>query len=259
MQDELVLTQRVDKHILVVILNRPEKRNAINIAASQALADIVQRAEQDDSVRVVVLTGAGGKCFSAGADLEDIAAGRGHEIAIGDAGMGGLMFVHRNKPWIAAVRGNALGGGMELALACDMIVAGQGAAFGLPEVRHGLIAAAGGVYRAVRSLPKALAIEMLTTGLPISAQRAHAHGMVNHVVGDDDVVACALRLADSIAANPPAAVGESLRIARCAADQDEDTLRTMMMDAATRLLGSDDTQESLRAFRAKQAPRSSLH
>lgn len=254
-RDAPVLSHRVGEHILVITLNRPHKHNAINVAASRALAALVDQVEADETIRVAILTGAGTRSFCAGADLDDIAAGRGNALAIGERGMGGLMFAARSKSWIAAVRGIALGGGMEAALACDMIVAGASATFGLPETRHGLIAAAGGVFRAAQRLPRAVAIEMLATGLPISAQQAQAHGMVNHVVADDAVLDRALALAGSIVVNAPLAVRESLRIARNAGAFDEESLRAMMDQAVGRLLKTEDLQEGLRAFVEKRAPR----
>ncbi|WP_076593839.1 enoyl-CoA hydratase-related protein [Herminiimonas arsenitoxidans] len=250
----LILTERVGRHVLLVTINRPDKRNAINVAASHRLAAVVREAELDDSVRAVVLTGAGGKCFSAGADLEDIANGRGNDIAIGNAGMGGFIHAQRRKPWIAAVRGAALGGGMEFALACDMVVAGESTLFGLPEVSYGLLAAAGGVFRAVRSLPRALAMELLLTAKPITATLAHTHGMINHVVADTEVLTRAILLAEAVAANAPLAVMESLAIARKAADNNEHELRAMMMAAGERLMQSTDLKEGLLAFQEKRTP-----
>lgn len=250
----LILTERIGDHVLLVTMNRPDKRNAINIAASQQLAAVVARAEQDHSVRAVVLTGAGAQCFSAGADLEEIANGHGNEIAVGEAGMGGFIHAQRRKPWIAAVRGAALGGGMELALACDMIVAASNTQFALPEVSYGLLAAAGGVFRAVQQLPRAIAIELLTTGKPITAAQAQAYGMVNHVVADVDVLMRAIALAETVAANAPLAVMESLMIARQAGDHTETELRRMMMTAVKRLMHSSDAAEGLRAFQEKRAP-----
>lgn len=251
---DAVLEQRIGPHVLLVTLNRPEKRNALDVRMSHALGDMVRRSERDETIRAVVLTGAGDKCFCAGADLADIAAGRGADIAVGNAGLGGLVFAERSKPWIAAVRGLALGGGMELALACDMIVAADDAAFGLPEVKRGLIAAAGGVFRIARCLPRSLALELLSTGEPISASAAHSHGMVNRLVPGDEAVACAIGLAEKIASNSPAAVRESLAIARIANEQGETELRALMDLACERVVTSEDAMEGMKAFLEGRAP-----
>ncbi|MES2258534.1 MAG: enoyl-CoA hydratase-related protein [Pseudomonadota bacterium] len=249
-----VLAERIGEHVLLVTLNRPHKGNAIDVATAQALAAVVERVERDGEIRVAVLTGAGSRCFCAGADLDDIAAGRGDGLSIGEAGLGGFIHAHKTKPWIAALRGMALGGGLELALACDMRVAADDAVLGLPEVRRGLLAGAGGVYRIARALPRALALEMLATGAPISAARAHALGLVNHVLASENVLARALELAELVAANAPLAVQASLAIARDAADLSEAELRPRMDDALLRLAASADAREGLLAFAQKRPP-----
>lgn len=252
---QAVLSAMLGAHVLLVTLNRPHKRNAIDVAAARALADVVGRAERDDQVRVVILTGAGSACFCAGADLEDIAQGRGNELAVDGNGLGGLVHAARTKPWIAAVRGMAIGGGLELALACDMIVAADDALLGLPEVRRGLLAAAGGVYRAPVALPQALALELILTGAPMPASRAHAHGMVNHLVPDAQVLSCATALAESVAANAPLAVRASLAIARAARHTSPDMLR-VQTDAAILQLGcSADAREGVSAYLEQRPPR----
>ncbi|MES2899005.1 MAG: enoyl-CoA hydratase-related protein [Pseudomonadota bacterium] len=243
-----VLVERVGAHVLLVTINRPHKRNALDVAAATALAAALRLSEQDASVRAVVLTGAGARCFCAGADLADIAAGLGEALTIDGNGLGGLVFAARVKPWIAAVRGLAVGGGLELALACDMIVAGEDASFALPEVRRGLLAGAGGAYRAPRILPRGVALEMLLTGGPLPAARAHALGMLNHLAPDEEVLACALDLAARIAANAPLAVSATLAIARAATDESESELRMRMDAASLALAGSADAREGVAAF-----------
>ncbi|MES2756544.1 MAG: enoyl-CoA hydratase-related protein [Pseudomonadota bacterium] len=250
---DAVLTEMIGPHVLLVTLNRPHKRNAIDVAAARALAASVRRVEQDDDIRVAILTGAGA-CFCAGADLGDIAAGHGDQLSVDGNGLGGFVHAPRTKPWIAAVRGMALGGGLELALACELLVSSDDAVMVLPEVRRGLLAAAGGVYRAPLALPRALALEMLLTGAPMAASRAHAHGMVNYMVPDGDVLSCAIALAETVAANAPLAVRASLAIARAASNAGETGLRAQMEAAIAQLGASDDAREGVAAFVDKRAP-----
>jgi enoyl-CoA hydratase/carnithine racemase len=248
-----VLTEMIGRHVLLVTLNRPHKRNAIDVATASAIAASVSRVENDDSIRVAILTGAGA-CFCAGADLDDIAAGRGGELSVDGNGLGGFVHASRTKPWIAAVRGMALGGGLELALACELLVAADDSVLVLPEVRRGLLAAAGGVYRAPLALPRALGLEMLLTGAPMAASRAHAHGMVNYLVPDGDVLPRAIALAETVGANAPLAVRASLAIARAVGDASEAELRARMEAAIEKLGASDDAREGVAAFIEKRTP-----
>ncbi|MBS7843202.1 enoyl-CoA hydratase/isomerase family protein [Pseudomonas fluorescens] len=253
MTDE-VTCQDLQGGIALITLNRPHKRNAINVSSSRALARFVEQTEANPDIRVVILTGAGPLAFCAGADLDDIAAGIGEQIAVNQAGMGGLIHVERRKPWIAAVRGAALGAGTELALACDMIIAGKSARFTLPEVKRGLIAGAGGIYRLMRRIAPTLAMELLLTGNRLDAERAAAIGLVNHVVDDEQVLETALHLARQIAANAPLAVQETLQIARQALALGEAQLRLDVEAAGMRLQASEDLQIGLRAFQEKRTP-----
>ena len=180
--DAAVLVQRLADHIALVTLNRPQARNAVNGAVAQALQAAVDQTEADPNVWVVVLTGAGPDVFCAGADLKEVSAGRSALLRTERSGFAGFVYGERSKPWIAAVNGKALAGGCEIALACDLIVASDHAAFGLPEVLRGLMAAAGGVFRLPRALPPKIAIELILTAGQIDAQRALAFGLVNAVV-----------------------------------------------------------------------------
>lgn len=242
-------------HVALVTLNRPTVHNAVNGALARGLEDAVRITEQNDDIRAVVLTGAGGRSFCAGADLKEIAEGRIRELVTREGGFAGIVRASRQKPWIAAVIGNALAGGTEIALSCDMIVASDNARFGLPEVKRGLAAVAGGLHRLTRALPPALAIEAIATGDPIDAARAGSFGMVNHVLPADQVLPAALDLAGRIAANAPVAVRESLAIARTAFDAPADTLFTQAADAGKRLAATEDYREGPRAFLEKRAPR----
>lgn len=251
---EEVIYQDLQGGIALITLNRPNKRNAINVSASRTLASLVEKTEADPDIRVVVLTGTGPLAFCAGADLDDIAAGIGEQIVVNQDGMGGLIHAKRRKPWIAAVRGAALGGGTELALACDLIIAGNNASFTLPEVKRGLIAGAGGIYRLIRRIAPAVAMELLLTGNRLEAERAKALGLINQSVDDEHVLEAALQLARQIAANAPLAVQETLMVARQALALGESQLRLDVEAAGLRLQASEDVQIGVRAFHEKRTP-----
>jgi enoyl-CoA hydratase/carnithine racemase len=252
---EAVLYQVVEPHIALVTLNRPEARNAVNGAVAAGLEAAVERAEADAEIRAVVLTGAGPHAFCAGADLKEVSAGNSASLATAKGGFGGFVRAPRSKLWIAAAQGHALAGGLELLLACDLAVAAETATFGLPEVKRSLVAAAGGVFRLPRALPKAIALRMIATGEPISAALAHQHGLLNEVVPHAAVVVAALALARSVVVNAPIAVRESLGVARQAQDLDEAALWALSNAASTRIRTTEDFQEGPRAFVEKRAPR----
>jgi enoyl-CoA hydratase/carnithine racemase len=249
-----VLFERIGDHIALVTLNRPAQRNAVNGAIARAMDGYVAQIEADKSIRAAILYSSSERAFCAGADLAEFAAGRGHDLNTKNGGFAGFAYAKRQKPWIAAVRGYALGGGLELCLACEMIVAGEGASFGLPEVKRGIAAGAGGAYRLPRVIPKAIAFEMLATGEPVTAARAYELGLVNRVVPKEEVLAEATRLATSIAANAPMSVRESLGVARASADLAEPELQHLLDEAFARLMASPDAQEGPRAFVEKRAP-----
>jgi enoyl-CoA hydratase len=250
-----VLLERLEGHVARVTLNRPRARNAIDGDVTARLEAIVAETEADPDVWVAVLTGAGGEAFCAGADLKEIAAGRGATLRTDRGGFAGFVFAQRDKPWIAAVNGVALGGGTELALACEAVVAAEQATFGLPEVTRGLVAGAGGLYRLPRAVPRNVALELVMTGEPLSARDAHRWGLVNRLVPAHDVQQAALELARRIAHNAPLAVRESLRIARQAHDLGESELQSCSTAALRRMAATDDLKEGLRAFVEKRAPR----
>lgn len=253
-QERPVLAERVAAHVMLVTLNRPQAMNAVNPELAQALGAIVAESEADGDVRAVVLTGAGGRAFCAGADLKAIAAGRSEALWTAAGGFAGFVQVARRKPWIAAVDGAALAGGSEIALACDMIVAGEGARFGLPEVTRGLVAGAGGLLRLPRAVPRGVALEMIATGAPIDAVRAAALGLVCRLVPAGQAVAAAVALAEVIAGNAPLAVQESLVLARMALDQTEAEAREATQAARRRIQATEDYKEGPRAFIEKRAP-----
>lgn len=251
---EPVLVERVGAHVAVVTLNRPEARNAVDSGFARALAQAVAATEADDAVRAVVLAGAG-PVFCAGADLKVISAGGADDLWTETGGFAGFVHAAREKPWIAAVDGPALAGGCEIALACELIVAGESASFGLPEVTRGLVAAAGGLYRLPRALPKAIALELILTGARLEAARAHALGLVNRLTASGSARDEAVALATVIAGNAPLAVRESLAVARLAPDSDEAGLRAASAAARARVQASEDYREGPRAFVEKRPPR----
>ncbi len=244
----------VDERIARIRFNRPRARNAVDIETAAALAEAVARVERDPALRCAILMSSTPGTFSAGADLKVVAAGRAAELRRGEDGFAGLVDAMRSKPWIAAVDGPALGGGFELCLACDMIVATPRSTFGLPEVRLGLLAGAGGVYRVARALPRNLALEMVATGMPIDASRAAGFGLVNRLAEPEDLDAAALDLARAVAANAPVAVRESLAVARRTADLGDAELSRLARERLAVVMATDDAREGPAAFVERRAP-----
>lgn len=246
--------ERLTLHIARVTLNRPDKRNAVNGAVTRLMLRYVRQIENDPQLRVAILDAAGDQAFSAGADLSEIAAGRAAELTGGGNGFAGFVNARRRKPWIAAVRGSALGGGTELALACDLVVAGESARFGLPEVKRGLIAAAGGLYRLPRAIPARLAMEIILTGETLDARKALALHLVNVVAADDQVLEQAKQLAETIVENSPLAVQASRAVAAAAFDLSDAALSAMSTEQIMALMATEDIQEGPRAFLEKRKP-----
>lgn len=256
----MTVTTELRGHTLLVMIDRPEARNAIDQDTWDALGDAWQRAETDTDVRAVVITGAGERCFSAGADLRAIAEGgyRTTPDPVRDPwGFAGVASHEISVPVIAAVNGLALGGGWEIVLSCDLVVAAEHAEFGLPEVQRGLIAGGGGAFRIAQQLPRPLAMEILLTGERISAARARELGLVNQVVDGQHLLTEALTLADRIGRNAPMAVQATKRIARSV------THGTATADAGhwmrsgaevTRVMRSEDAREGALAFLEKRTP-----
>ncbi|OBH43446.1 enoyl-CoA hydratase-related protein [Mycobacterium mantenii] len=245
-------------HTLVITLNRPEARNAVNASVSVAVGEAMAAAQDNPEVRVVILTGAGDKSFCAGADLKAISRGESlYHPAHPEWGFAGYARHFIDKPTIAAVNGTALGGGTELVLASDLAVSDQNATFGLPEVKRGLMAAAGGVFRIVDQLPRKRAMALLFTGEAISAAEAAEFGLLNTVVPDGTALDAALRLAERIAVNAPLSVQASKRVA---SGFDSGTIlaeepkweRTAREYAA--LKQTADAKEGTQAFAEKRRP-----
>lgn len=252
--EDSITLDLVDEQIAVITLNRPLARNAINRDLTARLSETVRIVEQDDSVILALVCGAG-DAFCAGADLKEVLAGHLDRLFTEDGGLGGFTHASRSKPWIACVEGAALAGGFEIALSCDLLVASETAFFGLPEVRRGLMASAGGIYRLPRSIPRALALELIATGAPLRASAAHALGLVNRIVPPGKALEAGLELARAISANAPLAVRESLAVARAAFDGSDRSLYEMGDEAQNRLKQTLDFVEGSQAFIEKRPPR----
>ena len=245
-------------NVEVITINRPEARNAVNGAVSIAVGDALERANDDPDVWAVVITGAGDKSFCAGADLKAISRRENlYHPDHGEWGFAGYVHHFIDKPTIAAVNGAALGGGTEIALASDLVVADERATFGLPEVKRGLVAAAGGVFRIVDALPRKVAFEMMFTGDPISAADAARWGMINQVVPDGTTLQAALAMAARVTVNAPLAVQVSKRVGYGVDDgvvTDEEPKWARLMREVKSLLKSEDAKEGPLAFAEKRQP-----
>ncbi len=242
-----------DGKVALITLNRPEARNAVNGVVARGLEDAIDRLEADDSLWLGVLTHAG-PVFCAGADLKEIAAGRFAELSTKRGGFGGIAMRERVKPLIAAIDGPALAGGTEIALSCDLRVTSSNARFGLPEVKRSLLAAAGGLTRLPRALPLAVAMEIILTGDPISAERAAHFGLINELCEPGEALDAAMRLAARINANGPLAVRESRRLVLEGLTQSDKEAMRSAGHAQMALRHTEDFQEGPRAFIEKRAP-----
>lgn len=248
----VVRLERPRPHIALVTIDRPDARNSINRQVREELAAVVSETEADRAIRVVVLTGAGNKAFCAGADLREVADGHMPELFTPEGGFASFTHSARRKPWIAAVNGAVVAGGCEIALACEMIIAGEHAFFGLPEPKRGLIAAGGGIYRIARALPRNMANELVLTGKTIPASEAYRLGLVNDVVAVEAVLDRALLLAEEIARNAARAVEESLMILRAADTLDENALQRLSEERLAAIGETADFQEGINAFLEKR-------
>jgi crotonobetainyl-CoA hydratase len=240
-------------HIALVTLNRPEARNAISPEVSQTMATLLDEIETDAGLRAVVVTGRG-EVFSAGADLKVVAQGKANDIARGKGGFAGIVTRDFPKPVIAAVNGPALAGGFEIVLSCDLVVASEGARFGIPEVKRGLMAAAGGLIRLPQRVPLAVALELAMTGDPIDADRALQLGLVNRVVPAASVVDEAIALAERIGENSPIAVRNSRRLVREAVELTEAEGWARTTELVIPVFESGDSIEGATAFAEKRPP-----
>ncbi len=251
MNDEpAVLTERAGR-VMVVTINRPDQRNAVNAAVAEGIAHAMDELDGDDSLSLGVLTGAG-KGFCAGMDLKAFVAGESPYF--GDRGFAGITQRASAKPLIAAVEGFAVAGGLEVALSCDLIVAARGARLGIPEVKRSLVAAAGGLLRLPRVLPRNIAMELALTGDPIDAERAHALGLVNRLAEPGEALSVALELADAVAVNGPLALAATKRVLTESVDWPDSEFFARQGEIVGPVMSSEDAREGATAFAEKRAP-----
>jgi len=261
MSDTDVVRTSVQDSTLVVTLDHP-KANAVNVTVSHALYEAFARLESDPALRVGVITGAGDRFFSAGWDLKAAASGEAVDADHGPGGFAGLTeFFGRTKPVIAAVNGIAFGGGFELALAADLIVAAEHATFAFPEVGLGIVPDAGGLLRLPRRMPRAVALELLLTSRRMDAAEALRWGLVNRVAPADALLDSALDLADQLSAAAPLAIAAALEVVtateRLDVPEGYHRMRSTSepLTAYQRMLTSDDATEGPRAFAEGRPPR----
>lgn len=237
--------------VQLITFDRPQVRNAVNREMSELVAAAMDELDADDALSVGVVTGAGG-FFSAGMDLKAFARGEFPGVPV--RGFAGMTQKASDKPLIAAVEGPALAGGFELAVACDLIVAGSSATFGIPEVRRGLVAIAGGLRQLARRVPRGIAKELALTGQPIDAARAAELGLVNRVVEDGGALEAALELAEQIAANAPLALTATKKILDELDAWDGDDFWARQGEIAGPVIVSEDAREGAVAFAEKRDP-----
>jgi enoyl-CoA hydratase len=248
--NEAVLRERRGR-VLLITINRADQRNAVNAAVARGIAGALDELDGDPDLSVGVLTGAG-KGFSAGMDLKAFVAGESPHAD--DRGFAGITQRAAEKPLIAAVEGFAVAGGLEIALACDLIVASRGTRLGIPEVKRSLVAAGGALLRLPRALPRTIAMELALTGDPIDAQRAHELGLVNRLAEPGEAVHTALELAAAIAVNGPLALAASKRILRESVDWPDSEFFARQGEIAGPVMSSQDAREGATAFAQKRAP-----
>jgi enoyl-CoA hydratase len=253
---DVLRVERSGDAIAVVTLTRPDRLNAIGTDTVAALDAALTTLEADDSVRAFVVNGEG-RAFCAGADID--------ELAGLDGAAGFARFVRaftdvldrlerHPKPSVAAIDGAAFGGGLELALACDLRVASDGARLGVPEIKLGLLPGAGGTQRLPRLIPRGVALQMLLTGSPLGAVEAHRLGLVNELSGDLPAVVVAMRLARELAAGPPLALGAAKHLVQRGATLSLTDAIDLERETVAGLFATDDAAEGLTAFRTKRAP-----
>jgi enoyl-CoA hydratase len=247
---EPVLTERRGS-VLLITINRPEVRNAVNAAVAAGVAGALEELDADESLSVGVLSGAGG-FFSAGMDLGAFVTGESPWF--GDRGFAGIAQRASRKPLIAAIEGFALAGGMEVALACDLVVAAKGAKMGIPEVKRSLVAAGGALLRLPRRMPYHVVMELALTGDPLPAERFHEYGLVNRLVEPGAAVDAALELARELAKNGPLALVAAKQILQEQFDWSSAEMWERQGAIAGPVMASEDAKEGASAFKEKREP-----
>lgn len=250
MSEQPLLTERRDR-VLLITLNRPEARNAVNLAMAESMDAALDQLDSDDELSIGVIAGEG-KGFSSGMDLKAFASGE--RPWAGDRGFAGIVQRPAEKPLIAAIEGFAVAGGLEIALACDLIVAAKGAKLGVPEVKRGLVAAGGALRQLPRRLPGAIAMELALTGESIIAERGAELGLVNRLADPGKALEVALELAGELAANAPLALRASKSVLRQQASWDEETFWREQGAIIGPVFASEDAIEGATAFSEKRAP-----
>jgi enoyl-CoA hydratase len=247
---EAVLTERRE-NVLLITIDRPEVRNAVNAAVAEGIAGALDQLDGDDALSVGILTGAGGY-FCAGMDLGAFV--KGESPYFGDRGFAGISQRASRKPLIAAIEGFAVAGGMEIALACDLIVAAKGAKLGIPEVKRSLVAAGGALLRLPRRMPYHVVMELALSGDPLPAERFHEFGVVNRIAEPGSAVDVALELAASVAKNAPLALIASKRILQEQFDWSSAEMWERQSAISGPVFASDDAKEGANAFKEKRDP-----
>jgi enoyl-CoA hydratase len=250
MNDQPVLTERRDG-VLLITLNRPDARNAVNLALAEGIAAALDTLDDDNELSVGILTGAGAG-FSAGMDLKAFVTGE--RPWVGDRGFAGIVQRGSRKPLIAAVEGFAVAGGLEVALACDLIVAGRGAKLGIPEVKRSLVAAGGALLRLPQRVGHGAAMELALTGDVIDAERGHAMGLVDRLADQGGAVDEAFALAAAIAKNAPLALIATKEVLQAQRDWSAEEFWTKQGEITGPVFGSEDAREGATAFAEKRNP-----
>jgi enoyl-CoA hydratase len=250
-QDTSVVLSERRENVLLITLNRPEVRNAVNAALAAGVAGALEELDSDDGLSVGVLTGAGG-FFCAGMDLGAFV--RGESPWFGDRGFAGIAQRASSKPLIAAIEGFAVAGGMEIALACDLIVAARGAKMGIPEAKRSLVAAGGALLRLPRRMPYHVVMELALTGDPFPAERFHELGVVNALAEPGSAVEVALELAARLGKNGPLALAASKRILQEQFDWSSAEMWEKQGAISGPVFASEDAKEGANAFKEKREP-----
>jgi enoyl-CoA hydratase len=250
MSEEAILTE-TRAGVLIITINRPEARNAVNGGVATGMAAALDRLDAEDDLRVGIVTGAGGY-FSAGMDLKAFV--QGESPYAGDRGFAGITQRASRKPLIAAIEGFALAGGFEVALSCDLIVASRDARFGIPEVKRSLVAAGGALLRLPRRIPYHLAMELALTGEPIGAERAYELGVVNRLAEPGAALETALELAGQIVKNAPLALTASKQIIEQSPEWSTEAMWAKQGEISGPVFTSEDAREGATAFAEKREP-----